>query len=112
MTSSKQRKVIFFDFDGTICDPSDLISFVLRRILNEFEYNFSHDAVKKQGGKKIPDRLLSLGVANHKIGVIVKKFFNAVVLDVSKDTIKLCCSVEPLRELKEKCYEFVIISNN
>jgi phosphoglycolate phosphatase-like HAD superfamily hydrolase len=108
----KKMKIIFLDFDGTLCDPSSFIGLTMRKILDKYDYKFSREEIKAQGGKKMKDRLSALGVAKRHISVIVKKFFNTAIIDMDKDKIKLCCDVRPLYSLHKKGYRFVVISNN
>jgi len=108
----KGSKIIFFDFDGTICDTKGFVHEAIIKTFDDFDFSVSRRGLKKHFGKKMGDIFLGVGINPSKVSALVKRIYNKLSGDVSRDRISLCVDVEPLKDIQKKGYKFIVITNN
>ncbi len=106
------KKIILFDFDGTIADTIPTIISVLRKIAGEFGYEHLKDIpVEKFRDYKISESLKELHIPLFKLPFILKR-----ANDEYKKTIPLVKPIPKIRELiiklKELEFSLGILSSN
>lgn len=106
-------KALFFDFDGTISDAKQIAEESLIETLNHYGYTAKsiQREAKKLLGIKMPKIFEQLGI-KAPIGKARKFFYKRFIQKAKDGKIKLCCSIEPLKELKKQKIKLIVISNS
>ena len=104
-------KILFFDFDGTISDAKDLVYKTFTKVLEKHNYKFDKQKVHKLLGAKIAEILKELGIPKNQIIKTKKEHYKKLLEEFKKNKLKLCVSVEPLKELRKR-YKMIVISNS
>ena len=105
-------KYIFFDFDGTISDARKLTYETMLDVLNRRGYTFSKFKLRKLMGAKTASILEGLGIDKREAKKVKREFFKEVVKRTNNKSIKLCASIEPLRQLKKEGIRLIVVSNS
>ena len=105
-------KAIFFDFDGTISDAKKIAEESLAETLNEFGYSAKIREARKMLGTKMPEIFKKLSIDLSIIKKARKFFYKQFTKKAKQGRIKLCCSVQPLEELKKQKIILLVISNS
>jgi phosphoglycolate phosphatase-like HAD superfamily hydrolase len=104
-------RAVFFDFDGTISDAKKLTHETMFQVLKDQGYKFDEKKFKKLMGVKTKDILTGLNIhANSK--KINRIFYRKVIKGAKNGELRLCVSVEPLKELKKDKIKLIVISNS
>jgi FMN phosphatase YigB (HAD superfamily) len=104
-------KVLLFDLDGTISDARRLTHEEMYKVLKERGHNFDKKKFEELMGSKTKDILEGLNIKENpkKINRI---FYRRVIKGAKEGKLKLCVSVEPLKELKKERIKLIVISNS
>lgn len=105
-------KAIFFDFDGTISDARKISYDSMCQTLEEFGQDFDSKKLKELMGIKTKFILKELGVKVKDIESFREKFYKHFTKAAVDGGIKLCVSVKPLWDLKEKKIPLIVVSNS
>lgn len=106
-------KLLLFDFDGTISDAHSIAFKSLVKTLDEYGYEFDKNEALKAMGEKMQIILKRLGISPGHLDTLRRKFYKYFKRGALNGGIKLCVSVKPLYEIKEKDrIPLIIVSNS
>jgi len=105
-----KKKVLVFDFDGTLADTKSLYLAVIYNSLLKHSYHINKKRIDEKLGPVLKVLLIDLGVKKKDIIPIAKEVNKVVTKKAS--SIKLCPYAEQtIKELSKKC-NLILITNS
>lgn len=103
-------RAIFFDFDGTISDTKQFVYKSIISFLESEKYRFDKKIILSMLGVRMNEIFQAIGI-DKKTDFLREKFYKYMLGKIPKSKLKLCASIKPLQELKNK-YLMIVVSNS